>query len=92
VCILTTVSGDPANTNLDGTHPNRRVIFLDNAVPIPFLNDPNNPDISYQLGFALSRSVLEELADFEPSIIHVTCPDCTALHLIHYARDGLSNK
>jgi phosphatidylinositol alpha 1,6-mannosyltransferase len=86
VCILTTVSGDPANTHLDGTHPNRRVIFLDNAVPIPFLNDPNNPDISYQLGFALSRSVLEELADFEPSIIHVTCPDCTALHLIHYAR------
>jgi phosphatidylinositol alpha 1,6-mannosyltransferase len=86
VCILTTVSGDPANTNLDGTHPNRRVIFLDNAVPIPFLNDPNNPDISYQLGFALSKQVREELADFEPSIIHVTCPDCTALHLIHYAR------
>lgn len=86
MCILTTVSGDPANTHLDGTHANRRVIFLDNAVPIPFLNDPNNPDISYQLGFALSRPVREELAEFEPSIIHVTCPDCTALHLIHYAR------
>jgi phosphatidylinositol alpha 1,6-mannosyltransferase len=86
VCILSTVSGDPANTNLEGTHPNRRVIFLDNAIPIPFLNDPNNPDISYQLGFAVSPSVLQELEAFDPSIIHITCPDCTALHLIQYAR------
>jgi glycosyltransferase involved in cell wall biosynthesis len=86
VCILTTVSGDPANTNLDGSHPNRRVIFLDNAIPIPFLNDPNHPDVSYQLGFSISPKVQQEMQDYEPSIIHITCPDCTALHLIHYAR------
>ena len=59
---------------------------MDNGVPIPFVADPNNPDISYQLGFALSASVRAEIEDFEPSIIHITCPDCTALHLIQYAR------
>lgn len=86
VCILTTVSGDPDNTHLDGTHPNRRVLFIDNSVPIPFVNDPNHPDHTYQLGFALSSTVKAELDDFEPTIIHVTCPDCTCLHVIEYAR------
>jgi glycosyltransferase involved in cell wall biosynthesis len=86
VCILTTVSGDPKNTHLDGTHPNRRVIFMDNGIPIPFVSDPNNPEIAYQLGFALSTAVKAEIEDFEPSIIHISCPDSTALHLIQFAR------
>lgn len=86
VCILTTLSGDPKNTDLDGSHPNRRVIFMDNAKPIPFVHDPNKPELTYQLGFSLSTSVQQEIAAFEPSIIHITCPDCTALHLIQYAR------
>jgi hypothetical protein len=42
--------GRSANTNLDVVHPNRRVIFLDNAVPIPFLNDPTILISGYQLG------------------------------------------
>jgi phosphatidylinositol alpha 1,6-mannosyltransferase len=86
VCVLTTRSGDMANTNLDGSHPNRNIIFLDNAKPIPFLNDPNQPDLAYQLGFGLSATVRRQLDEFEPSIVHITCPDCTALHVIQYAR------
>lgn len=86
VCVLTTVSGDPAKTNLVPEHPNRRVIFLDNSRPIPFVQDPNNPEHVYQLGFGLSSRVRRQLDEFEPSIIHLTCPDCTALHLIEYAR------
>lgn len=72
---------------MDGEHPNRRVIFMDNAISIPFLQDPNNPDITYQIGFSLSNNVKQQIADFEPSIVHITCPDCTALHLIQFARD-----
>jgi phosphatidylinositol alpha 1,6-mannosyltransferase len=80
VCIVTTSSGDAANTDLVRPHPNRRVVFLDNSMPIPFLGD------TYQLGFSLSPSVKRQLEDFEPTLIHLTCPDCTALHLIQYAR------
>jgi len=87
VCILTTKSGDTRNTHLDGEHPNRSVIFLDNSIPIPFLHDPNNPESSYQLGFALSKTVKGKIAEFEPSLIHITVPDCTCLHLIQYARE-----
>lgn len=87
VCILTTKSGDMNNTHMDGEHPNRSVIFLDNSIPIPFLHDPHNPESSYQLGFALSKSVKEQIGDFEPSLIHITVPDCTCLHLIQYARE-----
>jgi phosphatidylinositol alpha 1,6-mannosyltransferase len=72
---------------MDGEHPNRSVIFLDNSIPIPFLHDPNNPQASYQLGFALSKKIKEQIADFEPSLIHITVPDCTCLHLIQYARE-----
>ena len=72
---------------MDGEHPNRSVVFLDNSIPIPFLHDPNNPDSSYQLGFALSKHVKERIAEFEPSLIHITVPDCTCLHLIQYARE-----
>jgi phosphatidylinositol alpha 1,6-mannosyltransferase len=86
VCILTTKSGDPKLTHMDGEHPNRSVLFLDNSIPIPFLHDPNNPETSYHMGFALSRTVKEKIADFEPSLIHITVPDCTCLHLIQYAR------
>lgn len=86
VCLLTTVSGDPNNTHLEGEHPNRQVLFLDNSIPIPFIADSNNPDHSYQLGFALSRSVKQTMNDFEPTLIHIAAPDCTALHLVNYAR------
>lgn len=87
VCIVSTTSGNLDNTHMDGEHPNRTVIFLDNSIPIPFLHDPNNPDNSYHLGFSLSRTVKERIANFEPSLIHVTVPDCTCLHLIQYARE-----
>jgi glycosyltransferase involved in cell wall biosynthesis len=86
VCILTTNSGDPKNTHIDGEHPHRQVIFMDNTMVIPFLKDPHNPDISYQIGFALSKAVKQQLEHFEPTIIHITVPDCTCLHLIEYAR------
>jgi phosphatidylinositol alpha 1,6-mannosyltransferase len=87
VCILTTASGDPANTNLIPTHPNRRVIFINDAMPIPFINDPSNPEMpTYAMGFALSAATIAEIEDFEPSIIHITVPDVSALHLIEFAR------
>ena len=87
VCILTTTSGDPVNTHLDGQHPNRSVLFLDNSVEIPFINDPTTPALSYHVGFSLSNKVKQEIEVFEPSIIHITCPDVTCLHLIQYARN-----
>lgn len=80
------MSGDPANTNLDGTHPNRRVIFLDNAIPIPFLHDAERPELTYQIGFSLSNTVRQKIDEFEPSLVHITVPDCTSLHIIQYAR------
>ena len=86
MCVLTTVSGDPAYTHLDGEHPNRQILFLDNSIPIPFLTDPNNPALSYQLGFSLSSAVLRKLNEFEPTLIHIAVPDCTALHMVQYAR------
>lgn len=86
VCILTTLSGDAGNTHMNGQHPNRRVIFMDNAIPLPFINDPNQPELIYQLGFSLSRGLKRQLNEFEPTLIHITVPDCTALHLIEYAR------
>jgi phosphatidylinositol alpha 1,6-mannosyltransferase len=75
-----------ANTHMDGEHPNRSVVFLDNAIPIPFMHDPHHPENSYQLGFALSESVKRKIEEFEPTLIHVTTPDSTCLHLITYAR------
>jgi phosphatidylinositol alpha 1,6-mannosyltransferase len=71
---------------MDGEHPNRTVLFLDNSIPIPFLHDPNHPDESYHLGFSLSRSIKRQIEAFEPTLIHITVPDCTCLHLIQYAR------
>eukprot|EP00540_Astrosyne_radiata_P000666 CAMPEP_0116834906 /NCGR_PEP_ID=MMETSP0418-20121206/7247_1 /TAXON_ID=1158023 /ORGANISM="Astrosyne radiata, Strain 13vi08-1A" /LENGTH=558 /DNA_ID=CAMNT_0004464509 /DNA_START=145 /DNA_END=1822 /DNA_ORIENTATION=+ len=74
---------------MDGEHPNRRVLFLDNSIQIPFLTDPNNPDLTYHMGFSLSPALkLKALvAEFEPSLIHITVADCTSLHLIQYARE-----
>lgn len=86
VCILTTASGDLDNTHLDGTHANRKVIFMNDAIPIPFLQDPKNPELSYHLGFALSPVVKAEIEAFGPTIIHLTVPDCSALHIVQYAR------
>jgi phosphatidylinositol alpha 1,6-mannosyltransferase len=59
---------------------------MDNAIPIPFLCDPDRPELSYQLGFSLSPSVKQRLDEYEPSIVHITVPDCTSLHIIQYAR------
>jgi len=100
VCILSTNSGNCQNTHmhmedqhyqqyrhLKHRHPNRTVIFLDNAVPIPFLYDPNNPGDSYRLGFSISTEVRKKLNDFGPTIVHVTVPDVTCMHLIQYARE-----
>ncbi|KAG7360596.1 group 1 glycosyl transferase [Nitzschia inconspicua] len=86
VCILSTKSGNMKYTHMDGEHPNRTVIFLDNSIPIPFLHDPHNKDNSYHMGFSLSAAVQERIEAFEPTLIHITVPDCTCLHLIQYAR------
>ena len=75
------------NTHLVPEHPNRTVMFLDNGVPIPIISDYSDPNASYQIGFALSKSTRVEIEEFEPSLIHITCPDCTCLHLIQYARE-----
>ena len=85
VCILTTKSGNPENTDIVGVHPNRHVIFLDNSVELPdFVS--NDSLASYHLGFSISKAVQAKVSEFHPSIIHVTCPDLAALHVIHYAR------
>mmetsp|Transcript_744 Transcript_744/g.1800 ORF Transcript_744/g.1800 Transcript_744/m.1800 type:complete len:723 (+) Transcript_744:355-2523(+) len=101
VCILSTKSGNIKNTHmhmeendefhryrhLPDRHPNRTVIFLDNSMPIPFLQDPNNSDNSYHLGFSLSKGVKVKLTAFDPTIVHVTVPDVTCMHLIQFARE-----
>jgi len=87
VLILTTKSGDRNNTHMDGIHANREVLFLDNSIPIPFLEDPNNPTYQYHLGYSLSRDTRAKLDSFEPSIMHITVPDNLCLHLIQYARE-----
>lgn len=86
VCVLTTRSGNAAHTDAVGSHPNRQVIFMDNAYPIPFLHDPKRPELTYQIGLDISSSVLKKLDDFAPTIVHITVPDCTTLHIIQYAR------
>lgn len=86
VCILTTNSGNMANTNIDGTHPNRRVIFMDNAIPLPFISDTDKPELTYCIGFAISPAVRQQMDDYEPSIIHLCATDSTSLHVIQYAR------
>jgi len=88
VCIVTTKSGDINNTHMNGTHPNRRVIFLDNGLELPFLKDPKNPDMEYSLGLSLSETTKAAMDEFAPTLIHVTCPDCTALNVIEYAREN----
>jgi len=84
VLILTTKSGSNANTHLNGKHQNRQVVFLDNSLPIPFVM---HEDDVYELGFSISDSVKSQLEDFEPSLIHISVPDCAALALVQYARD-----
>jgi len=69
-----------------GQHPNRTVIFIDDAIPLAHSIDPNNHDNTYYLGFSLSRHVRSKIEEFEPTLVHVTVPDLTCLHLIHYAR------
>lgn len=42
--------------------------------------------MSYHLGFSLSASIVRQIEEFEPTLVHITVPDCTCLHLIQYAR------
>lgn len=86
VCIVTTTSGTSDNTNLVEEHENRRVIFMDNSLPIPFQSDPNDPSVSYHLGISLSQNVQAQMEDFGPNIIHITAPDFTSLHVHNFAR------
>jgi glycosyltransferase involved in cell wall biosynthesis len=86
VCIVTTTSGNSENTNLVEEHENRRVIFMDNSLPIPFQSDPNDPTLSYHLGISLSKNIQEQMDEFQPNIIHITAPDFTSLHVNNYAR------
>ncbi|KAL3944247.1 MAG: hypothetical protein SGBAC_001690 [Bacillariaceae sp.] len=74
------------NTHMCGTHPNRTVIFIDDAIPLAHSIDPNNHDNTYYLGFSLSANVRAQIEDFEATLIHITVPDVTCLHLINYAR------
>jgi hypothetical protein len=57
VLILTTKSGDLRQTHMDGTHPNRQVLFIDNSIPIPFLE-------GYHIGYSLSKDVRQQLDQF----------------------------
>lgn len=86
MCILTTTSGCHTNTNLVPPHKNRRVLFMDNSIPIPFQSDPNDPSVSYHIGISLSKNTEEQVDDFKPNIIHITAPDFTSLHVHNYAR------
>lgn len=86
VCILTTKSGNISNTHLVEEHENRRVIFMDNSLPIPFQSDPNDPSVSYHLGISLSKNIQDQMDEFQPNIIHITAPDFTSLHVHNYAR------
>lgn len=79
VCILTTNSGDPENSNLVAPHSNRELLFLDNAVPISFA-------AGYSMGVGLSKSVRRKILEFDPTIIHITAPDLTCLHVMTFAR------
>jgi len=42
--------------------------------------------MSYHLGFSLSAKIRDHIADFAPTLIHITVPDCVCLHMIQYAR------
>ena len=86
VCILTTKSGNLKHGDLVPTHPNRTLLYMDNALVIPFLGDPESEDVGYQIGLELSRTIQKKMLDFEPTIIHITVPDLTSTHVILYAR------
>lgn len=88
VCILTSKSGNENNTHLVKENKSRQLLFIDNSIPVPFCTDPKNPDMSYHLGFSLSKNIRDRIAEFAPTLIHVTVPDCVCLHMIQYARDN----
>ena len=88
VCILSTRSGNPAHTHLDGEHPNRRVLFLDDAIEIPFASDPRHPESVYCIGFSLLKEMHNELDHYSPTLVHITVPDIVSLDIIQYARDN----
>jgi len=88
VCILTSRSGSESNTHLDGTHPNRTVVFLDKAVLIPFVKDDNNPECNYYVGISMSQKDRKIISHFRPTICHITVPDCASLDVIKFAREN----
>ena len=74
VCIVTTTSGNSENTHLVEPHENRKVIFMDNSIPIPFQSDPNDPSVSYHIGISLSKKIQQEMDEFKPNIIWYLVP------------------
>jgi len=88
VCILTTRSGNDQNTNIVPEHPRRRVIFIDDAVLLPFTESGKSNDQAYYFGKSLSKDDISELDEFEPSVVHITVPDCVGLQVVGYAREN----
>ena len=85
VLILATRSGDPANTNVDGMkHPNREVYFFDQSFEVPF--GEGGGDKAYHMAYSLSSSTKAKIKQFNPTVMHMTGPDFTALALIDFAR------
>lgn len=79
--------GNALNTNLEGEHPNRKVIFIDNALLLP-IEEGKNPDEAYYLGYKLSKSIQEQLEIFNATLVHLTVPDPFGLDIVEYARDN----
>ena len=79
VCILTSRGGNPANTNLNiEPHPNRQILFMDNDIECWF-----QPE--YRIGVALSKRTMQQMDQFHPTVVHVTAPDITCIHVEAYA-------
>lgn len=88
VCVVTTGSGNKNNTNLVPEHPRRKVLFLDDAVLLPFTESGKDSDQEYYLGKSLSADDLSIMSEFNPTVVHITVPDCVGLQVIEYARDN----
>jgi len=86
VMVVTTNSGNRNNTNLVPEHSNRSLLFVDDAIPIPFTENNKSNDQRYYLGRKISNILLEQIRDFSPTLIHMTVPDITALQIIDFAR------
>jgi len=86
VCVVTTRSGNNDNTHLVPEHPNRRIVWVEDAIPVPFTEEEKSKNQTYFLGRSLCRQVLKEIKGFAPNLVHLTVPDITGLEMIDYAR------